>query len=158
MNNTSVTQNTEGFLANTTANCPLWTGGTNPTTFNGVANVTIRECPSSPVLITTLPVHYGATDTAGSDFTQSGFGTGVNPPVLAPGVDITKLEIVVLPFGIAVGSAINQGNGSIAQNPGCLAAPCKLDSLSTSDLYNIFGGSIKDWTTIGDTITAVAGE
>src|SRR5262245_59140608 len=158
MNNTSVTLNTEGYLSNPSTNCGLWAGGTNPTTFNGVANVTIRECSASPALVTNLPVHYGATDTAGSDFTQSGFGGGVNPPVFAAGVDLTKLEVIVLPFGIAVGSAVNQPTPSGLPAPACTVAPCKLDSLSTSDLYNIFGGSIQDWTTIGNTVTPVAGE
>jgi hypothetical protein len=55
-------------------------------------------------------------------------------------VDLTTLAINTVPFGIVVGEGVLQGAG-----------PGKLDNLSMSDLYQIFNGTVRNWTTIGNT-------
>lgn len=148
LNNTNVLLNTAGYFntqATGTGACTL-NVGTNPRAFGGHPSVTIFTCPSTNPLLTTLPIHYGASDVQAGSFTQSAFGAGVTPPVLAPGVDLTTLAINTVPFGIAVGGGVRQGAG-----------PGLLDNLSISDLQQILSGTVTNWATIGNT-TDLAGQ
>ena len=138
LNSTSVLKNTQGYLDTQVAGCSL-IAGTNPRPFGGHPSVTIFACPSNQPLLVNLPIHYGASDVQASSFTQSAFGAPIAPPVIAPGVDLTTLPVVTVPFGIAVGGGVLKSTG-----PNVLA-----DNLSISDLYQILSGTVTDWTRIG---------
>lgn len=139
LNSTNVLLNTAGYL-NTASGCIVNPTGTNPRALSGHPTVTVMQCPASPALLTNLPIHYGASDVQGASFTQSAFGSGVVPPVIAAGVDLTTLPIITVPFGVAVGPGVLQGAG-----------PAQLDNLSISDLQQILAGTVTDWRTIGNT-------
>jgi hypothetical protein len=108
LNNTNVLLNTAGYF-NTQAPAPgacTLIGAPNPRAFGGHPTVTIFSCSSTTALLTNLPIHYGASDVQAGSFTQAAFGSGVTPPVFAPGVDLTTLPINTVPFGIAVGGGV----------------------------------------------------
>ena len=143
LNSTNVLLNTDGYLNTQVAGCTLL-GAPNPRAFGGHPSVTIFSCPSNQPLLTNLPMHYGASDVQSSSFTQSAFGVSVTPTVFAPGVDLTTLPVIAVPFGIAVGGGVRQGAG-----------PGLLDNLSISDLQQILSGTVTNWTTIGNTTDTV---
>src|SRR5262249_36421285 len=96
LNNTQVLLNTDGYIdtQNVATTCisnptPAPHFPANPGPLSGHPNVTVFRCPTSPQLLTNLPIHYGASDAQGSSFTQSSFGASVTPPVFAAGVDLT---------------------------------------------------------------------
>lgn len=143
LNNTSVQRNTQGYIdtQNAGSGCvPSTFGGlANPRAFAGHPNVTLMACSSAAPLLTTLPIHYGASDVQGSSFTQSAFGASVKPPVLASGVDLTTLPINTVPFAVAVGAGVLKSTGPNVQ----------VDNLSVHDLYQILSGTVTNWTRLG---------
>lgn len=150
LNSTNVLLNSTGYFntqtpspGNCTALPNLAPPNNNPRAFGGHPSVTITLCSSNTALLTTEPIHYGASDVQASSFGQTGFGVPASDgaiPVIVPGVDLTPLAINTVPFAIAVGAGVRQGAG-----------PALLDNLSMSDLYQILNGTVRDWTTIGNT-------
>lgn len=138
LNNTNVLLNTQGYLDTQAAGCTA-IAAPNPRAFGGHPNVTIFECPSAQPLLVNLPIHYGASDVQGTSFTQSAFGAPVTPPVIAPGVDLTTLPVVTVPFAIAVGGGVLKSTGPNVP----------LDNLSIFELQQILAGTVTDWTTLG---------
>lgn len=121
-----------------TSGCPAGTSTT-------IAGHTVLQsvCPAGTPT-TTLPVHFGASDTKATSFHQTGNGVSIVPPASG---HLTTTPVVAVPFTLVVGPNV-RGKDSAGNLTTLL-------SITEEQARQILAGLVTDWTILGlDTTTA----